>query len=73
MQALEENLEQANAESLMKAEQPCDETMHAKDQYMATLEKEKGDLQTELNKWVNVAIRNRGSDMSCLLRSAVLI
>ncbi|KAH3741465.1 uncharacterized protein LOC127851359 [Dreissena polymorpha] len=50
IQALEEQLAEARAENIAQEERPCDETLHAKDQFIAKLEKEKTEIQTECQK-----------------------
>ncbi|KAL4228312.1 hypothetical protein ACF0H5_013743 [Mactra antiquata] len=50
VEALMKELEQVTAQNIEDEEKPCNETVHAKDQYIANLEKEKKDLQTETHK-----------------------
>ena len=46
-------MEYYNKQDILKEEKSCDETLHAKDQYIAKLEKEKVDMETETNKLVS--------------------
>lgn len=52
VQSLEEELERINAKAITEEEKPCDETLHVKDQYIAKLEREKKDVETEFQKMV---------------------
>jgi len=52
VQSLEEELDRVNTKSLEVEVKPCDETLHAKDQYITKLEKEKKDLESECHKMV---------------------
>lgn len=52
VQALEEELERVNAQTVAAEDKPCDETLQAKDHYIAKVEKEKKDAELELQKMV---------------------
>ena len=52
VQALEERLDYYRNQDVIKEEKTCDETLHAKDQYITKLEKEKSELELESNKVV---------------------
>ena len=54
VQSLEERLEYYNNQNALQEENTCEETLHAKDQYIAKLEKEKADLEVESNKMVSL-------------------
>ena len=51
---LEERLDYYRNQEVLKEEKSCDETLHAKDQFIAKLEKEKSELELETNKVVNI-------------------
>ncbi|WAR00744.1 hypothetical protein MAR_025116, partial [Mya arenaria] len=50
VQALEEQLEKQQAQDIEHQERPCDETLHAKDQYIVKLEQENKELKAEAQK-----------------------
>lgn len=50
IQGLEEQIQYLSAQNLMKEEKPCDETLLAKDLFIAKLEKEKKELENESKK-----------------------
>ena len=59
VQSLEEGLDYYRNQDLLKEEKTCDETLHAKDQYIAKLEKEKTELEQESNKVVHTCVYNK--------------
>lgn len=56
VETLVKELDYLNSQNLKREgeEKPCEETVHAKDQYITKLEKEKKELETELNKMVRI-------------------
>ena len=68
VQSLEERLDYYRNQDVIKEEKTCDETLHAKDQYITKLEKEKSELEVESNKVVcTQRVVELHSEKTCLL------